>query len=205
MPPVLGAVLSVIGYRYFALPALMILLVRGLQKAHALHTPSVHVGAGATMGHVDPAYVLALVLPLLSPPSLPSLGLGGPTSRASRHSASSGSAAALASLGPHRAALAYHTLYTSVLLALPLAYVFAVASGSVSFEMDFDLGSSLRTALGGGVAGAMAMIVQVLALMPLRTVMNYQYRYGGGLAATWKKLWGEGGIRRYYAGLGAAM
>ena len=35
--------------------------------------------------------------------------------------------------------------------------------------------------LGGGLGGAIGGIVQVLALMWLRTTMNYQYRHGGGL------------------------
>lgn len=37
---------------------------------------------------------------------------------------------------------------------------------------EFDWKGALRKAAGGGVAGAMAMVVQVLALMPLRTVMK---------------------------------
>ncbi|KAJ1552189.1 hypothetical protein HK405_012308, partial [Cladochytrium tenue] len=43
---------------------------------------------------------------------------------------------------------------------------------------NFDLDKALKRALGGGVSGAAAMVVQVFTLMPLRTVMNYQYRYG---------------------------
>lgn len=38
----------------------------------------------------------------------------------------------------------------------------------------FDLKKSLKHALGGGTAGAMAMGCQVLSLMWLRTTMNYQ-------------------------------
>jgi hypothetical protein len=49
------------------------------------------------------------------------------------------------------------------------------------------------------------MVIQVLTLMPLRTVMNYQYRYGGGFKGSVSKLWEDGGIKRYYAGLGAAL
>ena len=35
-----------------------------------------------------------------------------------------------------------------------------------------------KRALGGGAAGALAMVVQVSSLMWIRTIMNYQYRYG---------------------------
>lgn len=35
--------------------------------------------------------------------------------------------------------------------------------------------SSLKDAIGGGIPGAAAMGVQVLSLMWLRTVLNYQY------------------------------
>lgn len=35
-----------------------------------------------------------------------------------------------------------------------------------------------RKGLGGGVPGAIAGVVQVLTLMGLRTVINYQMRYG---------------------------
>lgn len=49
------------------------------------------------------------------------------------------------------------------------------------------------------------MVVQVLTLMPMRTIMNYQYRFGGGLKNAAKTLWRDGGFKRYYAGLGAAL
>jgi hypothetical protein len=37
---------------------------------------------------------------------------------------------------------------------------------------------ALRSALGGGISGGIAMFVNVGALMWLRTTINYQYRYG---------------------------
>lgn len=49
------------------------------------------------------------------------------------------------------------------------------------------------------------MVIQVLSLMPMRTIMNYQYRYGGGMVSSAKKLYNDGGMKRYYAGLGAAL
>jgi len=67
------------------------------------------------------------------------------------------------------------------------------------------LKASSAVALRGGVAGAAAQGVNVLTLMWMRTVMNYQYRYGGGLADTIKKLYAEGGIPRFYRGLVPAL
>jgi hypothetical protein len=49
------------------------------------------------------------------------------------------------------------------------------------------------------------MILQVLTLMPLRTIMNYQYRYGGTIKESVRNLYHDGGWKRYYAGLGAAL
>ena len=60
-------------------------------------------------------------------------------------------------------------------------------------------------ALGGGRSGAAAGVLQVLSLMWLRTTMNYQYRYGGSTTDVLKKLYGEGGIGRFYRGIGFAL
>ena len=49
------------------------------------------------------------------------------------------------------------------------------------------------------------MILQVLTLMPLRTVMNYQYRYGTGTTTAIRTLYHDGGWTRYYQGLAAAL
>lgn len=35
--------------------------------------------------------------------------------------------------------------------------------------------------------------------------MNYQYRRGGTFTTTTKTLYQEGGVRRYYQGIGAAL
>jgi len=45
----------------------------------------------------------------------------------------------------------------------------------------------------------------VLLLMWMRTIMNYQYRYGGELVPTIKKLYAEGGVPRFYRGLAPAL
>lgn len=63
-----------------------------------------------------------------------------------------------------------------------------------------------KRALGGGVPGAVAMAAQVLTLMPLRSTMNYQYRYGNSSTATAiRTLYADGGIRRFYRGVGPAL
>jgi len=62
-----------------------------------------------------------------------------------------------------------------------------------------------RKALGGGIPGAAAMAIQVFALMWLRTTVNYQYRYGTTTGQALRKLYAEGGIVRFYRGLGPAL
>ncbi|KAI0315483.1 mitochondrial carrier domain-containing protein [Amylostereum chailletii] len=72
-------------------------------------------------------------------------------------------------------------------------------------DVDFDLKGALKKALGGGLSGAAAMVLQVLTLMPLRTVMNYQYRYGTTTTQAIGTLYRDGGLSRYYQGLLAAL
>ena len=70
---------------------------------------------------------------------------------------------------------------------------------------DVVLAKAGRRALGGGLSGAFAGVMQVLLLMWLRTTMNYQYRYGGTTRGTLWLLWREGGVRRFYQGLPWAL
>eukprot|EP00755_Sulcionema_specki_P005370 Sspe_Gene.4832::Locus_1596_Transcript_1_1_Confidence_1.000_Length_1528::g.4832::m.4832 len=67
------------------------------------------------------------------------------------------------------------------------------------------LAKSARRALGGGVAGASAMVIQVTSLMWMRTIMNFQYRNGGTIPEVSRTLYREGGVRRFYRGLGPAL
>ena len=72
-------------------------------------------------------------------------------------------------------------------------------------------------AFRGGLAGAAAMTVQVSSLMWIRTCMNYQYRYGGGITDAFRTIYRQGtknpifgsqllgGIRRYYRGFIPAL
>ncbi|KAI7785610.1 mitochondrial carrier protein [Diaporthe eres] len=72
-------------------------------------------------------------------------------------------------------------------------------------DVDFDLKGALKRALGGGLSGAAAMVLQVLLLMWIRTIMNYQYRHGSSLTTATKTLYAEGGIPRFYQGAGWAL
>jgi hypothetical protein len=49
------------------------------------------------------------------------------------------------------------------------------------------------------------MVLQVLLLMPIRTIMNYQYRHGSSTTQATKTLYRDGGISRYYQGMTAAL
>jgi hypothetical protein len=72
-------------------------------------------------------------------------------------------------------------------------------------DVDFDLKGALKRALGGGLSGALAMVLQVLLLMPIRTIMNYQYRHGTSFTVATQTLYQDGGLRRYYQGMSAAL
>jgi len=62
-----------------------------------------------------------------------------------------------------------------------------------------------KRALGGGIPGACAMGVQVLSLMWLRTTVNYQYRHGGTMKEAFRHLYKDGGVVRFYRGVGPAL
>ena len=62
-----------------------------------------------------------------------------------------------------------------------------------------------KKGLGGGIPGAMAGAVQVLTLMWIRTIINYQYRYGTTFRQAFKTLLNQGGFRRFYKGVGFAL
>lgn len=64
---------------------------------------------------------------------------------------------------------------------------------------------ALKRAGQGGLAGAMAMGINVLALMWIRTTINYQYRYGTDTMTAFRTLYKEGGIPRFYRGLAPAL
>jgi len=62
-----------------------------------------------------------------------------------------------------------------------------------------------KKALGGGIPGAIAMVLQVVLLMWLRTVINVQMSTGGTFFGTIDALYKEGGIPRFYQGMWVAL
>jgi len=62
-----------------------------------------------------------------------------------------------------------------------------------------------KRGLGGGLPGAIAGLVQVVCLMWHRTILNYQYRYGTTFKQSFKTLYNDGGIQRFYRGLSFAL
>lgn len=62
-----------------------------------------------------------------------------------------------------------------------------------------------KRALGGGAAGAAAMVMQVTSLMWMRTTMNYQYKNGGTTTEAFRTLYRDGGLLRFYRGYWAAL
>ncbi|KAL3910255.1 MAG: hypothetical protein SGILL_007765, partial [Bacillariaceae sp.] len=67
------------------------------------------------------------------------------------------------------------------------------------------LNKAIKKGIGGGVPGAIAGVIQVLALMWLRTIINHQSRYGASFMQSIKLLYKDGGFPRFYAGLGFAL
>jgi hypothetical protein len=74
-----------------------------------------------------------------------------------------------------------------------------------NFSNNAILNKALNKSFNVGLAGYGAMAFQVGSLMWLRTTMNYQFKNGGGTFHTFKKLYAEGGIPRFYRGVGFAL
>lgn len=98
-------------------------------------------------------------------------------------------------------------------MALPLASVSASSPASSQSSAEPKKKKSLpeiidyasKKALSGGIPGMVAMGLQVLSLMWLRTTMNYQYRYGTSTMEALRTLYSQGGIPRFYQGLAPAL
>nr|XP_019006139.1 mitochondrial carrier protein [Kwoniella mangroviensis CBS 8507]OCF69600.1 mitochondrial carrier protein [Kwoniella mangroviensis CBS 8507] len=179
-PPTLGTVLTLVAWRLIAIPVIVLFVVYGFRKIPStkvfLQDPAF---ASRLFSYINGSFVLALTS--IAPPVLPT------------------------KLDPYQSSVLFSTFYTALITALPIAVAVAISGRGVSTHIDFDLVKALKSAGGGGLAGAAAMVVQVLTLMPMRTIMNYQYRYGGSLRHATKTLWDDGGFKRYYAGLAAAL
>ena len=62
------------------------------------------------------------------------------------------------------------------------------------------------SAFRGGTAGAVAMVLQVILLMWLRTVINFQYKHGElSIGQAFATLYQQGGIARFYQGAQYAL
>ena len=72
-------------------------------------------------------------------------------------------------------------------------------------SLKTQLREALHKALGGGAAGALAMVVQVVALMWMRTTINFQHKYGMSTSEALKTLYAQGGVARFYQGMSAAL
>ena len=66
-------------------------------------------------------------------------------------------------------------------------------------------GKAWRDAISGGKYGALAGVLQVFLMMWLRTVTQYQHRYGVTTMEAFTVLYSQGGIRRFYRGLTYAL
>ena len=67
------------------------------------------------------------------------------------------------------------------------------------------LKTSIDKAFRGGISGGIAMVINICTLMPLRTTVNYQYRYGTTGIQSLNTLYGDGGVLRFYRGFGFAI
>lgn len=67
------------------------------------------------------------------------------------------------------------------------------------------LEKSIQKSINVGMAGYAATGFQVCSMMWLRTTMNYQFKNGGSTFDTIKLLYREGGIPRFYRGVGFAL
>lgn len=98
--------------------------------------------------------------------------------------------------------------------ALGLALAPLIASTTILASLPRVLGhgpggkilsDALTKAFRGGIPGFAAALVQIISLMWLRTLMNTQYKTGLSMRAAAIKLWGEGGIPRFYRGIVPAL
>ena len=75
------------------------------------------------------------------------------------------------------------------------------AATSVDMTLAEILAKAAKKGLGGGVPGFVAGVIQVITLMWLRTIVNYQSRYGTSFRETLLVLFNEGGVPRFYRGI----
>ena len=86
----------------------------------------------------------------------------------------------------------------------------AAVSDDAQRALAETLRAAARKAVDGGAAGAMAQVINVGALIWMRTTVNYQYRHGKTTTEAFRFLYndggrGLGGILRFYRGIGPAL
>lgn len=86
-----------------------------------------------------------------------------------------------------------------------VAQAAGAAGGAATLSFGDIMAKASKKALGGGLAGTVAGVIQVITLMWMRTTMNYQYRNGGTTKEALTTLYNEGGIGRFYQGLPYAL
>ncbi|GAA5911125.1 uncharacterized protein JCM6883_004279 [Sporobolomyces salmoneus] len=95
-------------------------------------------------------------------------------------------------------------IWASISIVVVVCIVQSIRKGNG----EFDWKGAFKKAGGGGLAGALSMVLQVLLLLPLRTIMNYQYRHGGtSFVSSYRLLLSSsnGHHSRLYAGLLPAL
>eukprot|EP00820_Chromera_velia_P010041 Cvel_21594.t1-p1 / transcript=Cvel_21594.t1 / gene=Cvel_21594 / organism=Chromera_velia_CCMP2878 / gene_product=hypothetical protein / transcript_product=hypothetical protein / location=Cvel_scaffold2039:461-5152(-) / protein_length=461 / sequence_SO=supercontig / SO=protein_coding / is_pseudo=false len=80
-----------------------------------------------------------------------------------------------------------------------------VLGGTEAKTASAIVAAAAKKALGGGISGVAAAVLQVVSLMWLRTTMNFQYVNGGTFREAIDSLWKEGGLSRLYRGLSFAL
>ena len=103
------------------------------------------------------------------------------------------------------ASLSLLVIAASFSLVEPVHAASATAAATAVLPPSIIFETAAKKALGGGISGFFAGIVQVLLLMWLRTTMNYQYRNGGSTRDALAALYAEGGLRRFYRGVSFAL
>lgn len=97
------------------------------------------------------------------------------------------------------------TVSSSSTSASAAAATTATTTTAAAVENVSIFQKAVSSALRGGTAGAIAMVLQVVLLMWLRTVVNFQYKNGGTIAETFSELYKQGGVLRFYQGAQYAL
>lgn len=81
----------------------------------------------------------------------------------------------------------------------------ATSASTENMTLAEILAKAAKKGVGGGIPGFVAGVIQVITLMWLRTIVNYQSRYGTSFRETLLVLFNEGGVPRFYRGIAFAL